>query len=105
MNTQSAYEQIMQDRHMEYLEDIAEAADGLTTGDIRAGFPEEDCLTDILQRVQEMVSRTRGDNRAELKAIAELIVERESELARAAEYGANELDALENQLELVSSLC
>lgn len=46
----------------------------MVTKTIRAGFPEEDCLQEIIDRLSDFAQGARGDRKTELRAIAYIIL-------------------------------
>lgn len=57
----------------------------------RAQFPNEDFLCSVLDDLQGMAKRLRGDNRADLQRIIEALTEIQDSVARDSEYGVDEL--------------
>lgn len=75
-------------------------ADIGSVGDIRAGFPEEDCLSGPIESLRYLLKYTHKNNKllVDLKPILEAPEEKQSELTRAAGYGMEELKKLEKTL-------
>jgi hypothetical protein len=83
---------------MEFVVEWMPIVEGWLTSDIAAGFPDEDCLQDLIERIGLFASSLTKVKRDELCAIIEALEERQSELARSAEYVMEELSKLESEL-------
>ena len=61
-------------------------------GDIVAGFPEEDCLSSEIAELSEVIAgMCRSDAKTRLTQLLEDLREKQTALARSAEYGMSEL--------------
>jgi hypothetical protein len=61
--------------------------------EIHAGFPQEDCLRDLIEHAQALArGRVTKDDVAKF---AEMLEDRQSEISRAAEYGRDQVANLQ----------
>ena len=61
-------------------------------GDIKSGFPDEDCLSAQIRFLSDIIAgMRRSDNRTLLEQLLAEMSEKQHELAQAAEYGRDEL--------------
>ena len=65
---------------------------GVYIDEARGFFPAEDCLQEIIKRLEALVSCVRGDNRIEVNAIIERTIDLQGELSTDADCGRDELD-------------
>jgi len=68
----------------------------ISTGDISAGFPVEDCLSEIFDMLRK-VKLTKKDH----QLLVDLVDEIQTQLWQSAEYGMSELKQLEIELDKV----
>lgn len=59
----------------------------------KAGFPDEDCLQDIIKQLQVLQKNLRGDNRTTLGVVIEQVEERQTSLMQSSEYGLEKLNS------------
>ena len=64
----------------------------------RGSFPGEDSLASIIEDLTALAKHMRGENQKELRSIIERADSLQSELARDAEYGLEELTKAETEL-------
>ncbi|MGF6599818.1 hypothetical protein P3T23_004552 [Paraburkholderia sp. GAS448] len=62
-------------------------------GEAKAGFPAEDCASALLEGMQKLAKRMRGDNRAALLELVGELEQLQTSLANDADYGRDKLDA------------
>lgn len=85
---------------IESLLDIADDRSEVPTiGDVCAGFPDEDFLAGIIERLHAFSKRLRGENRADLLGIIESLDDVAQCTFNSADYGRSELRALEIALD------
>lgn len=108
MYISTEYNKIMQERYEAQTQDVMTLADCLSAGDIHAGFPAEDCLQGIIDKLSAILRAPTQWKKAEiLWAIDEALKDlddKQIELSRAAEYGREELAGLERQIDEIKSL-
>lgn len=76
-------------------DDKLDASDVATAVDEAiAQYPAEGFLDTIIDRINELAKKMRGDNADELKLISEALFELADETTRATEYGAEQLNNL-----------
>lgn len=80
----------------EYGFKMEETAQNITSCEPEAGFPEEDCLEDIIKFLSEQIEDMHGNNKlkAPMKELLEMIVDKQTELANNAAYGLEELNKI-----------
>ena len=79
--------------------DLSEKASSVESGicEAKAQFPDEGFLQDIISDLQTFAKRLRGENRADLLAIAEQLEQTQLETFQSTEYGLEQLnDALKD---------
>lgn len=59
--------------------------------EVKAGFPDEDCASALIDRMQQLAKRLRGDNRTELLALVDGLLTLQTSLANNAECGCEKL--------------
>jgi len=64
----------------------------------KAGFPDEDCLSDLISDLQYLARNMRGENRKSLMAAIEKAEELQLDIGRSTEHGLNELKQAEREL-------
>jgi len=85
----------------EALLDLAEAGETFMeirgVGDVKAGFPDEGFLDDILDELDSLIRTTHKNNKLipDLIRIREALSEKQNEVSHSAEYGRAELEKLE----------
>jgi hypothetical protein len=57
----------------------------------QSGFPEEDFLAEHTSDLHHFAKRLRGENKKELLAIIERLIQTESDVAQSGEYGYDQL--------------
>ncbi|MGE8165211.1 hypothetical protein ACQKRQ_34310 [Paraburkholderia sp. NPDC080076] len=65
----------------------------------KAGFPDEDCAAALIERMQKLAKRMRGDTRRELLELVAELETLQTSLANSAEYGCEKLKSAIQALE------
>ena len=90
----SEYESIMADRKTDLVEVLVNCASNLSMGDIQAGFPSEDFLSDDLKSLANLIRHAKTAPKAgiivAMRQLYDEIEYRQLEVVRDAEYALEE---------------
>lgn len=90
--------------HIECLLDAMDDADEAPDGrayiqEAKANLPEEDLLSAVLDKLNDLAKHVRGDNKVSAEALIESLTQIQSELNNAAEEAKDNLNKAEKELD------